>query len=160
MAGIIGSALGAVGSIFGGITASKAMRQVSKDLKSRREENKNWFDRRYNEDATQRGAAQRILTQTMDTIRSSNRASAGRQAVMGGTDAAAAAARETNAGALADATAKLAAGADARKDAIENKYRSTDASLRDALNNTRVQQADAIATAVKGVTDTAQKLPY
>lgn len=79
---------------------------------------------------------------------------------MGGTDAAAAAARETNAGALADATTKIAAGADARKEAIENKYMSTDASLRDALNNTHAQQADAIATAVKGVTDAAQKLPY
>ena len=54
MAGIIGSALGAgigaAGSIIRGIQSA---RRVRKDLNARHEENQKWYDRRYNEDATQ-----------------------------------------------------------------------------------------------------------
>ena len=83
---IAGGALGAAGSIFGGISASKAMRRVKKNLQAQKEANQNWYDRRYNEDATQRADAQRILTQTEESIRNRNRQAAGAQAVMGGTD--------------------------------------------------------------------------
>jgi hypothetical protein len=51
---IAGGALGAAGSIFGGISASKAMRRVKKNLQAQKQANQNWYDRRYNEDATQR----------------------------------------------------------------------------------------------------------
>ena len=66
---LVGAGLSAVGSIFGGISASKAMKRVKKNLQSQRQENENWYDRRYNEDATQRADAQRILTYTEESIR-------------------------------------------------------------------------------------------
>ena len=148
---IAGGALGAAGSIFGGISASKAMRRVKKNLQAQKEANQNWYDRRYNEDATQRADAQRILTQTEESIRNRNRQAAGAQAVMGGTDESTAAAKAANAQALADATSQIAAGAENRKDQIEQTYQQRDSQINKALNNLEINKAQAISQAVQGV---------
>lgn len=148
---IAGGALGAASSIFGGISASKAMRRVKKNLQAQKEANQNWYDRRYNEDATQRADAQRILTQTEESIRNRNRQAAGAQAVMGGTDESTAAAKAANAQALADATSQIAAGAENRKDQIEQTYQQRDSQINEALNNLEINKAQAISQAVQGV---------
>lgn len=148
---IAGGALGAAGSIFGGISASKAMRRVKKNLQAQKEANQNWYDRRYNEDATQRADAQRILTQTEESIRNRNRQAAGAQAVMGGTDESTAAAKAANAQALADATSQIAAGAENRKDQIEQTYQQRDSQINEALDNLEMNKAQAISQAVQGV---------
>ena len=148
---IAGGALGAAGSIFGGISASKAMRRVKKNLQAQKEANQNWYDRRYNEAATQRADAQRILTQTEESIRNRNRQAAGAQAVMGGTDESTAAAKAANAQALADATSQIAAGAENRKDQIEQTYQQRDSQINEALNNLEINKAQAISQAVQGV---------
>jgi hypothetical protein len=148
---IAGGALGAAGSIFGGISASKAMRRVKKNLQAQKETNQNWYDRRYNEDATQRADAQRILTQTEESIRNRNRQAAGAQAVMGGTDESTAAAKAANAQALADATSQIAVNAENRKDQIEQTYQQRDSQINEALNNLEINKAQAISQAVQGV---------
>ena len=148
---IAGGALGAAGSIFGGISASKAMRRLKKNLQAQKEANQNWYDRRYNEDATQRADAQRILTLTEESIRNRNRQAAGAQAVMGGTDESTAAAKAANAQALADATSQIAAGAENRKDQIEQTYQQRDSQINEALNNLEINKAQAISQAVQGV---------
>lgn len=148
---IAGGALGAAGSIFGGISASKAMRRVKKSLQAQKQANQNWYDRRYNEDATQRADAQRILTQTEESIRNRNRQAAGAQAVMGGTDESTAAAKAANAQALADATSQIAVNAENRKDQIEQTYQQRDSQINEALNNLEINKAKAISQAVQGV---------
>lgn len=148
---IAGGALGAAASIFGGISASKAMRRVKKNLQAQKEANQNWYDRRYNEDATQRADAQHILTQIDESIKNRNRQAAGVQAVMGGTDESTAAAKAANAQALADATSQIAAGADNRKDQIEQTYQQRDSQINGALNNMEINKAQAISQAVQGV---------
>ena len=148
---IAGGALGAAGSIFGGISASKAMRRVKKNLQAQKEANQNWYDRRYNEDATQRADAQRILIQTEESIRNRNRQAAGAQAVMGGTDESTAAAKAANAQALADATSQIAVNAENRKDQIEQTYQQRDSQINEALNNLEINKAQAISQAVQGV---------
>lgn len=148
---IAGGALGAAGSIFGGISASKAMRRVKKNLQAQKEANQNWYDRRYNEDATQRADTQRILTQTEESIRNRNRQAAGAQAVMGGTDESTAAAKAANAQALADATSQIAVNAENRKDQIEQTYQQRDSQINEALNNLEINKAQAISQAVQGV---------
>lgn len=148
---IAGGALGAAGSIFGGISASKAMRRVKKNLQAQKDANQNWYDRRYNEDATQRADAQRILTQTEESIRNRNRQAAGAQAVMGGTDESTAAAKAANAQALADATSQIAVNAENRKDQIEQTYQQRDSQINEALNNLEINKAQAISQAVQGV---------
>ena len=156
---IAGGALGAAGSIFGGISASKAMRRVKKNLQAQKQANQNWYDRRYNEDATQRADAQRILTQTEESIRNRNRQAAGAQAVMGGTDESTAAAKAANAQALADATSQIAVNAENRKDQIEQTYQQRDSQINEALNNLEINKAQAISQAVQGVASVASKLP-
>lgn len=148
---IAGGALGAAGSIFGGISASKAMRRVKKNLQAQKQANQNWYDRRYNEDATQRADAQRILTQTEESIRNRNRQAAGAQAVMGGTDESTAASKAANAQALADATSQIAVNAENRKDQIEQTYQQRDSQINEALNNLEINKAQAISQAVQGV---------
>jgi len=142
--GIIGSAIGGslgIGaSIFGGVSASKAMKKVKQNLEGRVKENQSWYDRRYNEDATQRADAQRILTLTNENIRQRNQNAAGAQAVMGGTDESVAAAKAANNQAILR-----------RKDQIEAQYRETNAELNDKLMNLEQAKAQNVAQAVQGV---------
>lgn len=155
---ILGGAMKIGGAIFGGVSASKAMKRVKQNLQEQQRQNEAWYNRRYNEDATQRADAQRILTITQENIRNRNRAAAGTQAVMGGTEESVAAAKAANNEALADATSQIAVNGERRKDAIEQEYRQTDANLDAQLNNMEVNRANAIAAAVKGVSDAGSRI--
>lgn len=150
---IISGGLGLAGSIFGGSSAARAMDRIRNDLSRRQRENEGWYNRRYNEDSTQRADAQRILTMTEDAIRRRNRAALGRQAVMGGTDASVESTKEANAQALADSTAQIAVAGEKRKDDIENRYQARRERLSDAMSNLDAQEAQEIAKATRGVTD-------
>lgn len=158
--GLIGSAIGVAGSIFGGISASKAMNRMKKNIEAQRKQNQDWYDRRYNEDATQRADAQRILTQTEQSIKNRNQQAAGSQAVMGGTDESTAAAKAANNQALADATSQIAVNADARKDQIEQTYQQNEANYVNQLNQLEQGKASAIAGAVQGVAGAASSMPF
>lgn len=147
----VGAGLGVIGSIFGGISASKAAKKKKKAVENEMADNEAWYNRRYNEDATQRADAQRILNKTEDIIRNRNKAAAGTQAVMGGTDATAAATREANANALADATASIAEQGAAQKDNIEQQYRENRTRLKGQLNDIEAQRSQAIGQAIGGV---------
>lgn len=158
--GLIGSAIGAAGSIFGGIAASKAMKKMKENVEAQKRANQDWYDRRYNEDATQRADAQRILTLTEENIKNRNRAAQGAQAVMGGTEESVAAAKEANNRALSDAAAQIAVNGEQRKDAIENQYQERDAALDNQLNNIEQSRAQAISQAVQGVTGVASTMDF
>lgn len=152
---IDGGALKIGGSIFGGVKASKAMKKVKRNLEGQMKENQNWYDRRYNEDATQRADTQRILNMTMENIRNRNRMAEGRQAVMGGTDESVAAAKEANNQALADTMGQIAVANEARTDNIEQQYLANKADLNQQLNDLEQKKAEAISQAVNGVADAA-----
>lgn len=152
LGGAIGAGLGAVGSIFGGVSASKAMKRVKNNLQEQRKKNQDWYNRRYNEVATQRADAQAILTKTEDSIRNRNRQAAGVQAVMGGTEESVAAAKEANNEALAQATTNIAVNGEARKDAIEGQYLQTDANIQQQINDLEQKKAANVSQAIQGVT--------
>lgn len=158
--GIFGAALGAAGSIAGGLLASKAAKKVQKNIEAQKRQNQNWYDRRYNEDATQRADAQAALTAAQDEYKTRNRQSAGTQAVMGGTDESVAAEKAANANALASATSAIAVNADARKDKIEQQYQVNDAAYQDKLNNIEQSKANAIGQAVQGVAQVGASMPF
>lgn len=158
--GLIGSAIGAAGSIFGGISASKAMKKAKQNVEAQRKKNQDWYDRRYNEDATQRADAQRIFTQTEESIKQRNKQAAGSAAVMGGTDESVAAAKAANNQALADATSQIAANAEARKDNIEATYMANDNAFVEQLNQLEQGKAQAIGQAVQGVANAASSMPF
>lgn len=154
MLGILGGALGALGGIFGGLGKNEAIERQQQALDKRKQENQNWYDRRYNEDATQRADAQRILSMTEDAIKRRNRAAAGRAAVMGGTEESVAATKEANAKAQADAAAQIAAAGEARKDKIEQQYLNRKNELndkRDGLEGQKSSGWDMAGSAMGGV---------
>lgn len=155
---IAGGVLGAAGSIFGGVKASKAMKRMKRNLEEQKRENQAWFDRRYNENATQRADAQQAISLMREEMKKRSQAAAGAQAVMGGTEESLAAAKAANNQALADATAQIAVNGERRKDAIEQQYQQRDAQLDDALNNLEVGKAQAIGQAVQGVAQAAGNL--
>ena len=132
---IIGAGLGAAGGIFGGISKNKMIKKQLQMLAERQRDNQDWYDRRYNEDATQRADAQRLLTLTEESIKKRNKAAAGTAAVMGGTDESVAAEKEANSKALADTTSQIAASAEQRKDAIEQQYLQK----KDALDQAKAE---------------------
>lgn len=148
---IVGAGLQAAGSIYGGIQAAKANRKLRANIRQQMDENQDWYDRNYNEDFTQRADAQRILTMTEDSIRKRNRAAAGAQAVMGGTEESVAAAKAANNAALADTASRIAAAGEQRKQQVEGQYLNRKEALQGQLNQMQAQKAQNIAQAVQGV---------
>lgn len=152
---MIGLGMTAASSLYGGIKNAKAYKDVIGNIKQQQQDNQDWFDRRYNEDSTQRADAQALLTATEESIRNRNRQAAGAAAVMGGTDESVAAAKAANNQALVDATSKIAAAADQRKDAIENQYMSTKSNLSSQINDMTLKKAESTAAAVEKAADAA-----
>lgn len=154
----IGAAIGAgmsiAGSIYGGVKASKAANEAANKIEEQRKKNQEWYNRRYNEDATQRGDAQRMLTRTEELIRQRNQAAQGAQAVMGGTSESVAAAKAANNKAISDAVLTIAANADARKDAIETTYMQNEANFSQQQQQIHNNRSQAIAGAVQGLANT------
>lgn len=148
---LIGAGIGAAASVIGGIKARLAAAEANRMLEQQKAENQAWYDRRYNEDATQRADAQRILQLTMDRIRKRNRAAAGTAAVMGSSTEAVAAEKEANAQALADTASQIAAAGAARKDAIENQYMANKQGLQQQQMGLQQQKAQNIGQAAAGV---------
>ena len=132
-------------AIFGGISARRQRDKQLEAIEQAKRENRNWYNRRYNEDATQRADAQRMLSRANEAIARRNRAAAGKRAVVGGTDASLATTQRANAEAMGNAIADMTANAEARKDTIEAQYRE------------REQQLDAEAEAVKAVAEASKR---
>lgn len=129
---------------------------MQSNLNQLEQSNQNWYDRRYNEDATQRADAQRLISMTEDSIRNRNKQAAGTAAVMGGdVGLATAMAKEANNEALSDTIGNIAASADARKDAIENQYMARQASITGARNDIEEEKMRQIAEASKQAGATA-----
>lgn len=153
---IISGALGAAGGIMGGIGKNDAIARQTAAINKQKRDNENWYNRRYNEDATQRADAQRMLTITEEAIKRRNRAAAGRQAVMGGTDESVAAEKERNNEAYANVVSQIAAAGEARKDAIEQQYLNRKDSLEDAqmgLDAQRASGTDIASAAIGGASN-------
>ena len=150
--GLVGGTVGSVGKIAGGYAAAKTMSNAYKKAMSNinqlRDNNQNWYDQRYNEDATQRADAQALLKQTEEAIRNRNRQAAGAQAVAGGTEESVAATKAANADALADATSKIAVNADQRKDTIEQTYQQNERNYVNQLNSLAMGKATNTANAI------------
>lgn len=140
LGGIIGAAAGAAGNIFGGISKNKMLKQQMKVVNEMKKENQDWYDRRYNEDSTQRADAQAMLTQTAEAIKNRNQAAAGSAAVMGGTEESVAATKAANAQAMADATSAIVVNGERRKDNIEQQYRQRNDAYNEQLRQLQGQK--------------------
>lgn len=145
---IIGGALKIGSAIYGGRQAAKAAREKEKNLQNQIQQNEDWYNRRYNEDATQRADAQRLITLTEEALKKRNKAAQGTAAVMGSSTEAVAAEKAASAQALADVTGQIAANNEARKDKIEQQYQENERVLNSQLNDFSTNKANAISQAV------------
>jgi hypothetical protein len=143
------------GNIASNAIARRREKRKIKSLQKQRAENKQWYDQRYNEDATQRADAQALLNTTLQSVRERNRAAAGKQAVMGGTDESVAATKEQGNQLMADAVSQINSEAANRKDDIEQQYRATDTQLQADINDVRDQRSARIGKSVVGYANTA-----
>ncbi len=157
---MITSALNTVGSIAGGIMAAKSASNQAASIQEQRDKNQDWYDRRYNEDATQRADAQALLTRTEESIKQRNKAAAGSAAVMGGTNESVAVAKAANNQALTDTTSQIAANAEQRKDNIEATYMQNDNAFAAQQQEMEAKKQEAIAGAVQGIAGAAGSMPF
>lgn len=155
---MIGAAVGAAGAIAGGIMRNRAIAEARAELDKRERENADWYNRRYNEDATMRADAQRAITRTEEAMKERNRAAQGVAAVMGGSQDAVLAAQKANADAVTDTVSAIAAKAADRKDAVEAQFRAEKSELSNIRRGEALERANAIAEATQGVTSAAASL--
>jgi len=153
--GAIGLGMAAAASIFGGMQGAASARKQLKMIQRQKRENQDWYNRRYNEDATQRADAQRLLKLTEESIKNRNKAAAGAQAVIGGTDESVAAAKQANNNALADTISQINANAEQRKADIESRYLNREADLNEGLQSLEQQRQRSISEATQAATEAA-----
>ena len=134
----------------------RARRQETKE--DTQPPNAAWYNRRYNEDGTQRADAQRMFAKARAAMREGMQSARGRQIVAGGTDTAVEAARRNNSDTLAETASRIAANADARKDAVERQYRQTQQGIDTSRANLEAQRATNISQATTGVAEAAGRL--
>lgn len=155
---IIGGASGVLGGIIGGISKNKTLSRMADAIRSQQRDNQNWFDRRYNEDSTQRADAQRLLAITEEALKKRTKGAAGTAAVMGSSQEAIAAEKEAATKMMSDTVSQIAANNERRKDAIENQYMQRKQDLDNQLLGINSQKksgwdiaADAISGGVAGI---------
>lgn len=147
----IGAGLSIIGALVGGVQRQKAIEKEQELLAKKEAEERDWYNRRYNEDATQRADAQRAITRTEEAIKNRNRAAQGAAAVMGGGNDMVLATQAANNAVMADTASSIAAAGEARKDAVEAQYRAKQDTFDAARMELERNRANAIAAATQGV---------
>lgn len=154
MAGLL---LGLASSIFGGIAGARAAKKQQKAIEEQRKKNEEWYNRRYNEDATQRADAMRMLEKTKDFIKERNKRAEGVAAVMGTPASAVAVEKAGNNAIIGDTTSQIVANNEARKDMIEQTYLERDDKYQEQLNKINQNKVNSISQAVEGAANVFSK---
>lgn len=160
---IIAGALSAATSIFGGISKSRAAKRQREaeeaELARQRSENLNWYNRNRYEDPLQNAYYQAATNSTRQAFMDSLKSLAGRNAVMGGSNASVAAAKEKASNAMAQQNAAIAARGAARQQQVEDAYLRNDRSIGEAQRSADryygEAQQSAITDAVTGLGNVA-----
>ena len=155
---VIGGALNLGASIYGGIKQAQAMRDITRNLNAQKAENEVWYQRNYNEDATQRADAQRMITATEESIKNRNRQAQATAAVMGQSNEDVAQQVGANNSAIADTNAQIASAGAARKDNIDSQYRQVKSGLNGQLNQVTQQKAELIAQSAQNAANAGAEL--
>lgn len=135
------------GAVMSGIAGAKAYRNQMKNLRKQERENQNWYDRRYNENATERADSVALNEQAKQHFAEAMAQHQGSAAVMGGTNAQLAAEKNAEAAGYAGIQAQRQQMADTRKDTIENKFMTNKTAIQDKMNALEAQRAQGIQQA-------------
>lgn len=146
-----------LGSILGGIMGVASANKQNALIEAEQKKNEQWYNRRYNEVGTERADAQAALTAMRDAQRARSANARGASVVAGGTAESAAAEKAAQNAAMASAISSINVANEARKDSVENKYMSRDASISAAKLQAEKDKATAIAQAGAGLDATLNK---
>lgn len=150
-AGIIGAALNIGSSLYGNYQAARAAKKAKAITEQQIAANKNWYDRRYNEDYLQRADSQRALNYAKKQAADYTKRVRGSAAVTGASDESVALQKAAGTEMIGDVTSNIASQADAYKQGIENKYMAKDTALQQQLQNAEAARAQAITGAMSNV---------
>ena len=155
---IIAAGISAATAIAGGIAKANARKRADNRIDELSKREQDTYDRRYNERATERADAQRILTNVEERIKQRNKAAAGRAAVMGGTNEAAAVEKEANNKLLSDAVSQINAQGASRQDALDAQHMKALSAFTDAKVNSDIQKAQATGEAIQAAGQVAGQI--
>lgn len=150
---IIGGALQVGGAIFGGVKAAKEAKKQAAILSQQKADNQAWYNKRYNEDATQRADSQRAIQMARDAMQQRYQQATASAAVTGATDESVAAQKAAANQTLANITSNIAAQGDAQKAAIEQQYMNTNTNLANQQIGVSQNKANNIINAVGGASN-------
>lgn len=153
--GWAGLGLSAVGTVGNAIAQARAARKRERALTKREADNEAWYNRRYNEVGTERATAQAALSAMRDAQKARMQRSAGASAVSNASSESVAAEKAAGNKAIGDTVSTITAQDDARKDKIENQYRTEKSSIEAQRQNIQAQKAQNLSTATGQLLNTA-----
>lgn len=153
IASAIGAGVGALSSIFGGISAGKAAREAERRQRAQEAKEDAWYARRYNEDYIDTAAGQNLVRRAKQFADSQWKKAAGAQAVSGGTAAATQMAKDAGNRMMGDTIANIAATDQHRKENVDNQHRAAEAQFAQMDMNREMQRAENITKAAQGASN-------
>ena len=142
-----------VSSIFGGSKAKKAARRAERQAAAEKARVENERRRRMNEDYLDTSAGQNLLRLAREERDKIWRRERGAAAVSGGTDAAAAIAKEQGNKLIGDTVASIAAQDSQRKDSVDASYRGELSRLNQQQIAAQQAKSQAISEAASGASN-------
>ena len=143
----LGGALQIGSAIYGQIKSNQLNKQAQAELDARREENKNWYNQKMNEDYMMRSDVQNVLRKQRELLDEQYKRAKASNIVAGGTDESLALQQQAANKTMGDTMADIAANASAYKDNVEQQYRNQENSLSQRQQQIYANQANAVASA-------------
>jgi hypothetical protein len=148
---IISSALGGAlqlgSAIYGQVKSNQYNKQAQDELKARREENKQWYNQKMNEDYMMRSDVQNVLRKQRELLNEQYQRARATNIVAGGTDESLALQQQAANNAMGETMADIAANASSYKDNVEQQYRSAENNLSAQQQQIYTNQANQVAQA-------------
>lgn len=155
---ILGGGLQIGGAVVNGILGARSAAKQRKMLAQQKQDNENWYNRRYNEVGTERADAKAALTAMREAQAQRMANNAGMSAVMGTSSAQRAQEKQAANNAIGNTIQAINNASEARKASIENQYMTTKSTLSNKEMQMEQQRADNIANAVTNASKAASDM--
>lgn len=147
ISGVVGGALQVGSTIYGQAKANQLNKQAQSELQARRNENKQWYNQKMNEDYMMRSDVQNVLRKQRELLNEQYQRARATNIVAGGTDESLALQQQAANKAMGDTMSDIAANASTYKDNIEQQYRSQENNLSQQQQQIYANQANQVTQA-------------
>lgn len=147
--------LSAASSLLGQHKAKEQLKEQRRLLDEQKRQSNQLYTERAYTDPTQRASARYVLSKAQQMYKERNRASEGKQAVVGDTEDSVSASKQAGAEGIASATAQVAASADARADRAAQQHSAEIQSISQQQGALAQQSASQTSAATKALAQTA-----